>query len=365
MEKFTVYCHENIKNGKKYYGITSKSPDERWRNGEGYRNNEHFYRAIQKYGWSQFTHTVVYEVETEEEALLLEKSLILQNKTYMPNIGYNVLVGGNLNSEENKKILFLQKVKNGVIRKVVNIDTGEVFLGPLDAYKKTGIDASAICGVCIHKKNAHTAGGFRWCYEDEYQNYTTPISTRIVKKVINLDTNEVFQSLHDAERATGVLRKDISSVCKGERLTAGGFRWAFSEQPSENKREAKPLGKRVVNIDTGIIYDTIKKAAEATETTITSISKVCHGKGLTAAGYHWKFITDDASRYCGNKICDKETPKMIKRKVRNIELNVVYNSLKEAADSCGVSYTNISAVCRGIAKTSAGYHWEYVDSNEL
>ena len=48
---FTVYCHTNKINGKKYIGITSKKPEYRWNNGKGYSTQIVFARAIEKYGW--------------------------------------------------------------------------------------------------------------------------------------------------------------------------------------------------------------------------------------------------------------------------------------------------------------------------
>ena len=34
---WTVYCHENRVNGKRYVGITSREVTERWRDGKGYK----------------------------------------------------------------------------------------------------------------------------------------------------------------------------------------------------------------------------------------------------------------------------------------------------------------------------------------
>ena len=42
---FSVYVHI-APNGKRYYGITSREPHRRWGNGNGYRQNRHFYNAI-------------------------------------------------------------------------------------------------------------------------------------------------------------------------------------------------------------------------------------------------------------------------------------------------------------------------------
>ena len=57
--KWLVYCHVNNVNGKKYVGITSKRPNDRWKNGYGYSRKFYFGRAIHKYGWDNFTHYII------------------------------------------------------------------------------------------------------------------------------------------------------------------------------------------------------------------------------------------------------------------------------------------------------------------
>lgn len=47
------------------------------------------------------------------------------------------------------------------------------------------------------------------------------------KKVLCVETGEVFESTHDAQRKTGIFHNDISRVCNGKRKTAGGYHWAF------------------------------------------------------------------------------------------------------------------------------------------
>ena len=95
MSRFVVYCHTNKENGKKYVGITSQNPEKRWRNGEGYKNNEYFYRAIQKYGWHNFTHEILYTGLSVSAAEVKEKELIKEYGCYMPENGYNIQLGGN------------------------------------------------------------------------------------------------------------------------------------------------------------------------------------------------------------------------------------------------------------------------------
>lgn len=49
------------------------------------------------------------------------------------------------------------------------------------------------------------------------------------------------------------------------------------------------------------------------------------------------------------------------RKVKCIELNTVYDSIKQASAKTGCKKSNIVNVCKGKKKTTGGYHWEYVD----
>ena len=53
------------------------------------------------------------------------------------------------------------------------------------------------------------------------------------------------------------------------------------------------------------------------------------------------------------------------RPVRCVETGVEYPSISEAARSVGAkSDSHIGEVCRGVANTAAGYHWEYADGTE-
>ena len=94
-KKYCVYVHTNKVNGKRYVGITSMLPGERWANGHGYRSNVLFYRAIQKYGWESFEHSVLFDGLTREEAYEKEIELISTFKASNPRFGYNIDKGGN------------------------------------------------------------------------------------------------------------------------------------------------------------------------------------------------------------------------------------------------------------------------------
>lgn len=91
---YIVYKHTSPSN-KVYIGITSKTTQQRWgRNGIGYKNCPYFWRAIQKYGWDNIEHEILYEGLSEEEACEMEVKLIAEYKATNPECGYNDLVGG-------------------------------------------------------------------------------------------------------------------------------------------------------------------------------------------------------------------------------------------------------------------------------
>ena len=91
---YIIYQHKNKINGKMYIGLTKQNPITRWRNGRGYAANKHFSEAIQKYGWDNFEHTILYTNLTKEEAGQKEKELIELYNLTDPDKGYNISKGG-------------------------------------------------------------------------------------------------------------------------------------------------------------------------------------------------------------------------------------------------------------------------------
>ena len=105
MNNYTIYIHKNKINGKVYIGQTSQRPEKRWDNGRGYETSSKFYKAIQKYGWDNFEHIILYTNLTLEEANQKEQELIKQYKACDDNFGYNITCGGHnfTHSEETKQ----------------------------------------------------------------------------------------------------------------------------------------------------------------------------------------------------------------------------------------------------------------------
>lgn len=94
---FTIYCHTNAVDGKRYVGLTRQTMEARWarhvrdaKRGSPY----HFHRAISKYGPSVFTHEVIATFREEAAAIEAEKFYIRTWGTCDPSRGYNATLGG-------------------------------------------------------------------------------------------------------------------------------------------------------------------------------------------------------------------------------------------------------------------------------
>lgn len=105
---YIVYVHI-APNNKKYFGITSTSPKQRWgSDGSGYKTQQLFWRAIQKYGWDNFKHIIIVKNVSKEFACQLEQLLIKEYETTNPNNGYNVYMGGEVGA---KGVKFSEEVR--------------------------------------------------------------------------------------------------------------------------------------------------------------------------------------------------------------------------------------------------------------
>lgn len=91
---YIVYKHTSPSN-KVYIGITCQSMELRaGADGYRYRKNEYFYRAIQKYGWDNFEHKILFEQLTKSQACRKEQELIAKYHSNDFNYGYNITAGG-------------------------------------------------------------------------------------------------------------------------------------------------------------------------------------------------------------------------------------------------------------------------------
>ena len=176
-----LYRITNIINNKKYIGITKRKPEIRWSNGKGYKKTSYFRAAIEKYGWDNFEHIILYSNLSKEDACQKEIELIKEYDTTNREFGYNNALGGEINigfkhSEEAKIKMRkaaqerpidwnkIEKMKQSTMKKVRCVETGEIFESCSDAAKAKNIKGHHIPECC--KGQRKTCGGYHWEYID-------------------------------------------------------------------------------------------------------------------------------------------------------------------------------------------------------
>ena len=212
---YTVYKHTSP-SGKVYIGITSKDVKERWGYGQGYRNNEHFWRAIQKYEWKNFEHTILYENLTKSQACEKEKELIAFYKSTNSEYGYNHSVGGESGSNGIKHSPeTIEKIRKSNTGQKRSIETRERI-----RKAKTGVKYSE---EASRKKSIALKGRK---FSDETKE---KIGRSNGKTVVCIETGQTFYSAIQAAAHFGLSKSAVwYAIKKGQ--TCKGFHWKYLEE---------------------------------------------------------------------------------------------------------------------------------------
>ena len=306
---YSVYVHivpkiiSKYDHDKYYVGVTKLKPHRRWRDGKGYIKNDHFYRAIQKYGWNNIEHHVIANNLTSYEAFNMEKFLIKELDSNNPLNGYNKSSGGECgnngvcktekqisifkttcvaywqnpehlkqqserisklwaNEEYRKERLksVLKGKDSPTAKKVVCLDTLNIYDSIREAAKDTECSGVTIGKCCMHtRKSTHNKDGkiFHWMYYDEYIKLNRNEISAMLEKlkvrkqnsrskyVLNIENLTVFKSQADAGRYY-----EIPNSCNiGDSIRKGtkckGFHWQlldnYLEENNMSLEEAREI----------------------------------------------------------------------------------------------------------------------------
>ena len=234
---YTVYMHK-CPNGKVYIGITSRRPKARWVCGNGYIKNEHFYRAIQKYGWENIEHIIVEQNLSKNDAAELEIKLIKEYKSNDYKFGYNMSSGGEFGgsgvivSQETRAKLS-QKRKGRKLPEYVKNKISESLKGHyISEETKKKISQSLKAknmkeNVSVEEtKNILRKKRSGWHHTEEAKR---KIREKNEKPVYCFETEKTYRSLSDAGKELNIKPCYISSVCKGKNKTVKGLHFKFAE----------------------------------------------------------------------------------------------------------------------------------------
>ena len=233
VNKWTVYRHISP-SGKVYIGITSKeNVNKRWRYGTGYSSCIIFQNTINKYGWNNITHEVLFTDLIEDRAKNLEKDLIRHYKNL--NISLNITDGGNgtLGRVFSKETIL--KMKNSHKGKVLSKSHREnMRIAQLKRTKyeisKTGKDNIKNGLLKYYKTHSSPRKGIVLSDEEKYKNM---MSQKTRKSIIqyDLDMNFIaeFPSISYASKVTGLTLSRIAECCRGKTNKYKNYYWRYKD----------------------------------------------------------------------------------------------------------------------------------------
>ena len=214
--KYEVYAHI-FPNNKVYIGITSYGVKNRWHGGYGYKKQQMMWRAIQKYGWDNIEHKVLFDELTENEAKQKEIELIALYKSDQREYGYNIRHGGDicagykLSDETRNKMSEARKGdKNWIYGKHLSEETKRK-LSIAHTGKKQNKEAA--------KRSALNRTGSK--------NYRA-------RKVDRFDLEgnfiKTYDCLADGGRDTNTRTQDIYNCCTGRQKKTHGNIWRYHDE---------------------------------------------------------------------------------------------------------------------------------------
>ena len=247
MDKYKVYVHI-FPNGKRYYGITShENEDRRFQKGYGYRSQKLIWNAICKYGWDNIEHVILHENITKESACELERKYIKEFNTTNPNFGYNIEYGGSASGK------FTEEMKQKMSDRM--------------------------------KGENHPMYGKHISEEHKRR-----ISEKLKGRHLSEKARENISSAKKGKKGriwTEESRKKVSESLKGRKPSEKSIEALRSRIESYPGRSAN--ARKVICIETGQIFDSLVKAGESIGVTKKEICRVCSGKRGTVHKLHFEY----------------------------------------------------------------------------
>ena len=251
-QQYCVYKHTSP-SGKVYIGLTCQKPERRWgKNGEHYMNKgkfgyTYFGKAIEKHGWDNIKHEILFVGLTKDEACLKEKEMIKHYNSANKDFGYNLTFGGEafVPTDELRKKMSLSKVGIKISEKTKE----KIRIANMGkhASKETKEKLSL-----AKKGKPSPRKGYKFTYEERVKsslahkgkNIGRICSDETKKKIseahkgkkMPLWLKEKLIKIHAGKKLTNEQRKKISESLKGNSRGKGCRAWNKGKKLSEEHR---------------------------------------------------------------------------------------------------------------------------------
>ncbi len=249
----TVYLATNTANGNRYVGVTRRSVRQRF-TAHVYvamrRPRTYFHRALKKYGADAFTVDAVASCLRAEGASQVERDVIKQLKPE-----YNQTNGGEFTVGRRFTPDVAERIRQGSLGK-----------------KRTP------------EMNAANRAQAKARYESD-PAYRAKLHASLEKASAAIDQEKRIAAVREAltgRKWSDDARAKLSASCMGRRYGKDVI-----------ARMAASKSKAVVCVETGIVYASVSEAAAATGLSISGVSRVCRGDRNSANGLRFKFTDRD------------------------------------------------------------------------
>jgi group I intron endonuclease len=205
MNIYSIYKVTNKINNKVYIGFCCNFQKRIYRhkyNSTILKKNQHFYNAMRKYGFENFSFEEIYSSVEKKHCLSVMEPYFIQE--YKSDVfGYNMTSGGEgcfsyKHTEETKKLLSIQNKKN--------IGSKNGFYGK--KHKKETIENNRLKNISIQ---------------------TEKTGKQIYQYSLDNQLLTIYNSVRSAAKALNKSHPSIIMCCKGKLKHAHGYIWRYAD----------------------------------------------------------------------------------------------------------------------------------------
>ena len=226
--------------------ITSTAPEKRWSKGRGYQKNLHFWRAIQKYGWDNFSHKILAQQLTYDQAADLERHLIEIWELTNPQKGYNISKGDGceFSEETRRRMSEAQKGNQNSVGRTWSDDDRRRISESLKIYFATHENprkGRKLSKEQVEKmKNRPISEETRHKMSLNHADYSgskNPSARAVIRIDPRDGTTKYYEYATAASKDTGADLSTIIKCCRGKVKTSKGYIWVYADETTDIIKE--------------------------------------------------------------------------------------------------------------------------------